>query len=219
MTRIFSSLALLAFSLLVANLLLGLSAGDYNGAARRLVEAQREVAAASKSLHASASETKAAKERLRVLAEEVRPTVQRAQTHMWLGVAAALVNVLVNSITITYFIGTSRWVREVAETYHLNPEYVRRSSALKRSTFPWALGAILIILGLVALGAASDPSASVEDSSQWVTPHYVTALVGVGLIGWSFLVQARSLAANYDAINEIIADVQRIRQEYGLAVE
>jgi hypothetical protein len=218
LTRIFSSLALLAFALLVVNLVLGLWTGDYNGAAARLLEAQREIAAgklAPNPRHA----VDAAKENLRRVADEVRPVVGRAHLHMWLGIAAALVNVLVNSIAITYFIGTTRWCREVVETYHLDLNYVRHSNALKRRTFPLALGAILTILGIVALGGASDPGSGMTEASKWATFHYTAALVGVGLIGWSYLVQAQNIAANYQIINRIIAEVHQIREEHGLAVE
>ena len=78
--------------------------------------------------------------------------------HMLLGQAAALVAVLVNSITITYFIGTSRWCKEVCETYRLPAELAERSTRLKRSTFPWALAGILAVIVIVGLGAAADPS-------------------------------------------------------------
>jgi hypothetical protein len=219
LTRIFSTLALLAFLLLALNLALGLATGDYNGAAAQLLEAQRNIQVAGRSPLASTPQTQTARAEMVALADEVRPIVGRARLHMLVGIAAALVNVLVNSITVTYFIGTTRWCREVAETYHLNPDYIQRSNALKRQTFPMALGAIMIILAIVALGGASDPSAGLTDSAKWVLAHYTTALVGVGLIGWSFLTQARNIAENSRLINEIVADVQRIRLEHGLAVE
>jgi hypothetical protein len=219
LNRIFSTLALLAFLLLAVNLALGLSTGDYNAAAAQLLEVQRNIQVAGRSRLASAAETEAAKAELIALADEMHPIVRRARLHRLVGIAAALVNVLVNSIAVTYFIGTTRWCREVVETYHLNPEYIRRSNALKRRTFPMALGAILMILAIVALGGAADPSAGLTDSASWVLAHYTTALVGVALIGWSFLTQARTIAENAHLINEIVADVQRIRLEHGLAVE
>ncbi|MBW3596823.1 MAG: hypothetical protein KY475_06050 [Planctomycetes bacterium] len=219
MTRIFSSLALFAFLLLVLSVALGLSTGDYNASADRILEAQREVEAVARAPDTSLEKRKAARGKLVAVAAEVEPAVNFAHLHMLVGIAAALVTVLVNSITVTYFIGTTRWVREVAETYRLNPDYTRRSDALKRSTFPWALGAILTILGVIALGAASDPSSGVQDSAEWVAWHYAVAVAGVAFIGWSFLTQARNLAANYQVITEVVADVRRIRQEHGLLVE
>jgi hypothetical protein len=218
LTRIFSTLALLAFTLLTFNLILGLTTGDYNGAAARLLAAQREIAAGRFSDDAPKT-TAAAREDLQRLADEVRPVVHRAHLHMWIGIAAALVNVLVNSITITYFIGTTRWCREVVETYHLDWDYARRSNALKRRTFPLTLGAILAILGIVALGGASDPSSGMTEATKWVAIHYTAALVGVALIGWSYLVQAQNIAANYQIINQIVGEVHQIREQHGLAVE
>ena len=78
--------------------------------------------------------------------------------HMLLGAGGALVAILVNSITVTYFIGTSRWCKEVCETYRLPPQLAQQSTRLKRSTFPWAVLGILSVIAVVALGAAADPS-------------------------------------------------------------
>ena len=54
------------------------------------------------------------------------PQVLRWGTvHRLSGVLAALLVVLVNSMAVTYFIGTGRWCREVVETYGLDPEIGR----------------------------------------------------------------------------------------------
>ena len=62
--------------------------------------------------------------------------LQAATVHRLMGVATAMVVVLVNSIAVTYFIGTGRWCKEVVETYRLDSDLVRRSSAFKRGPFP-----------------------------------------------------------------------------------
>ncbi|HEY2893422.1 MAG TPA: hypothetical protein VGJ16_04395, partial [Pirellulales bacterium] len=62
-----------------------------------------------------------------------------ATVHRLMGIATALAVVLVNSIVVTYFIGTGRWCKEVCETYALQPDLIRRSTMLKRRTFPWAV--------------------------------------------------------------------------------
>src|SRR5215831_2165281 len=84
-------------------------------------------------------------------------TLRWAMVHRLLGVAAALAVVLVDSIVVTYFIGTNRWCKEVVETYQLHPELIDRSVALKRRTFPWALVSMLVVVGVGTLGAAADP--------------------------------------------------------------
>ena len=78
------------------------------------------------------------------------------RAHFLAGVFSSLVVVLVNCISMTYFIGTSRWCKEVADTYRLDQQLVRRSATLKRRTFPWALLSVLSMVGVSSLGAAAD---------------------------------------------------------------
>src|SRR3989304_423650 len=65
-------------------------------------------------------------------------TLNWATVHRLAGIAAALAVVFVESVIVTYFIGTSRWCQEVVETYQLPAELARQSNRLKRRTFPWA---------------------------------------------------------------------------------
>ena len=88
------------------------------------------------------------------------PAILRWGTvHRLTGVLTALVVVLVNSLTVTYFIGTGRWCREVVEVYGLDQAFVTRSAKLKRSAFPFAMAGMLAIVAIVALGGAADPAA------------------------------------------------------------
>jgi uncharacterized membrane protein len=73
-----------------------------------------------------------------------------ATIHRLTGVAAALGVVFVHSLIVTYFIGTTRWCREVVETYRLDTGLVRASNQLKRRTFPWALAGMLAVVGIIA---------------------------------------------------------------------
>lgn len=145
--------------------------------------------------------------------------VQRWGTmHRLVGVATGLATVLVNSISVTYFIGTSRWCKEVAETYGLDPEWVRRGNALKRQTFPWALASMLAVLGIIALGGAADPATGRATSESWAIWHLLGALAGFALIATSFVAQWINIAANHELIEQVLAEVRRIRQERGLEV-
>src|SRR4029079_700936 len=128
--------------------------------------------------------------------------------------------VLVNSITITYFIGTSRWCKEVCETYGLRAELIERSTRLKRSTFPWALTGIVSVILIVGLRAAADPSgANWPRSAQFVLPHYLAAMIGLAVIAGAFWVQISRIADNYGVIEEILARVQSIGASKNLPVE
>ena len=138
--------------------------------------------------------------------------------HRMFGIASALVVVLVNSIAVTYFVGTSRWCREVVETYGLNAELVRRSAVLKRRAFPWAVSAMLVVVGVSALGAAADPATRRPWTADWVLPHLIGALVGFAFIAWAFLQEWLQIREHHAVITDILGDVRRIRQEQGLEV-
>ena len=147
-------------------------------------------------------------------------TQRWATVHRLSGLAAALLIVLVNSIVVTYFVGTSRWCKEVVSTYPIEPALAERSARLKRRTFPIALSSMLIIVGVVALGGAADPAASLEmpplGGVTWAQFHLLGSLIGIALVGWSFLVQRGYIEINGEIIERMLDEVRRIRSERGL---
>jgi hypothetical protein len=143
-------------------------------------------------------------------------TLHWATVHRLTGVAAALAVVFVESVVVTYFIGTSRWCKEVVEAYGLDPSMVAASNRLKRRTFPWALGGMLAVVAVIALGAASDPGARLPNTQDWADVHLIGSIAGVLFIGWSFVVAWNNVFANHGIIQEILADVARIRRDRGL---
>ena len=153
------------------------------------------------------------------LHDDHSPDMRRwATVHRLSGVAAALTVVLVHSIVITYFIGTSRWCKEVGEAYSLEPSFLRRSTQLKRKTFPWAVIGMLTVVGVAALGAAADPATGQPHTRDWVTPHLLGALTGVAFIGYTFFVEWCNIEANHKVISDVLVEVKRIRAEKGLEV-
>jgi amino acid transporter len=143
-------------------------------------------------------------------------TLVWARVHRLGGVAAALAVVLVNSIVVTYFVGTSRWVKEVSESYRLDPKFVAESNRIKRRTFPWATMSMLAVVGLIALGGACDPSTGQPNTEAWVTPHLMGAFVVLGFLGWASIVEWNNIHANQQVIAAVLEEVKRIREERGL---
>lgn len=148
-----------------------------------------------------------------------------ATVHRLTGIAAGLCVLLANSVVVTYFVGTSRWAKEVSETYRLDDSYARRSNQLKRKTFPWAVLGMLTIVAITALGGAADPASSFSvkpiqnvtgGNLAWAEVHLLGALVGLAVIVFGFYRMANNIAANLTVINEIMAEVRRIRTERGL---
>ena len=145
-------------------------------------------------------------------------TLHLATAHRLLGIAAALGVVFVESVIATYFIGTSRWCKEVSEAYGLEPELAGKSARLKRRNFPWSLISILVVIGVGALGAAADPATVRPGTESWVIVHLLGALAGFAFIALAFFIQGQRIVANHAVIEEIMAQVRRIREERGLEV-
>jgi len=139
--------------------------------------------------------------------------------HMLTGTAAALAVVFVHSIAITYFIGTSRWCKEVTETYRLEPSSLRRSAQLKRQTFPWCVVGMLTVVVVGALGAASDPGTGRADTASWAGIHNIAAMSGMAIVGWTYFRAWLNIVANQGVIQEIVDAVALVRQERGLDPE
>ncbi len=212
--RIFLALALFAVTLLLVNIAIGFSIGDLNATARRFVEARQELGRLERR-RAPEEKLRAAEQQVEAAATALEPVRRRYGVHSLCGIAAALVTVLVNSVTVTYFVGTSRWCREVVETYQLDPHLAAQSQQLKRRAFPWAVAGMLMMIVLVALGAASDPGANYEGAANWITIHMMAAILGTALVAFSFLQQLRYITANYAVIRTILSLVQDRRGEAG----
>lgn len=224
MARIFSVLAVLAVLLLAVNFAVGLWIGDFNTPALEYKAAFRKFEDVRRSRRATPDEVAKARQAVNEAEARVKTPRSRKTIHFYLGVASSLLAMLVSSITVTYFVGTSRWCREVVETYKLPAELAARSARLKRRTFPWAVAAMLVIVGIAALGGLSDPSTPVSQENPelplaMVTWHYVGAMLGMLFVAWSFWVQLGRIAENYQVIDDILRAVERVRKERGLPTE
>lgn len=224
MVRIFLGLSALALLLLIGNLALGLMTGDYNGIFAEVERASTPLRAKKADLYKQTPlPTEAVKQVDQELADAYAPLQSPKEwvgAHVLLGIAAALVTVLVNSISVTYFIGTARWVREVVETYGMAPELSLRCDALKASTFPWSFGGIVAVLLLAGLGAASHPGARFTTAAaEWVLWHHIAAWLIVVVEAYAFWVQGECIGANHALIDEVLDEVERIRRARGLPIE
>lgn len=148
-----------------------------------------------------------------------RAILRWGTVHRLSGVFAAIMVVLVNSMAVTYFIGTGRWCREVAETYGLSATVHERARAIKRAAFPWSVLGMLSVVGIVALGGAADPSTGRPGSQDWVTPHLVGAIGLAALIAWCFQSQLPRIRRQQALIEEVLAEVREIRRARGLETE
>jgi hypothetical protein len=143
-------------------------------------------------------------------------TLHSATVHRLTGTAAALGVVFVESVIATYFIGTGRWCKEVAETYGLDLAPVRTSNRLKRRAFAWSLLGMLTIVGVISLGAAADPATGRPNTQFWTNYHFAGAFGGLLLVAWTYVAAWNLICANQRVIEEIAAKVAGIRRDRGL---
>ncbi|MBI1901669.1 MAG: hypothetical protein HYS13_11245 [Planctomycetia bacterium] len=194
MNRIFPVLALVAAAFLVAAMIVGLNV---------------DVATRSVGIDALAPGVSASS------AQQPRDD-QVFRLHFLLGVASGIVVMLVHGIAVTYFIGTSRWCKEVVAAYSLDPELAKRSARLKRRTFPLALFCMLVVVAIAALGAAEDTRVPEVLDIAWSDLHYVAAFAGLALMLAANYFQWLAMCDNQRVIEEIAAEVKRVRHERGL---
>jgi hypothetical protein len=139
------------------------------------------------------------------------PNVPTYLLHFYLGLFAILLNLGVHCLVFIYFLGTGRWVKEVAEAYQLPdiplPKLTRE---LKRWTFPVALLAMLVPITVAVAGEG-------VRSSGWPWYfHFSLALVTLLVCTWAFVIEYRNVSINAVVISDVMKEVDRIRVERGL---
>lgn len=212
MARIFSALAVFSLLLLLANIVLGFALGDLGASARAYELARREAHELATERAKSRAEIVIAEQKKDARLEQLRQRHERFQPHFWLGIASSVIAILVNCVSVTYFIGTSRWCQEVVTAYGLNETLVQRSRQLKRRSFPFAFLAICTVLVIASLGAASDPGASLSSPASWVLPHLFAAMAGTAVIAVGYYFQAIAVGKNYELIQQILDEAERVRE-------
>ncbi|MFT7640012.1 MAG: hypothetical protein ACI9G1_001750 [Pirellulaceae bacterium] len=214
--RIYFGLSLFAISMLIVANISGYWVGDYVGAANDLLKVQRETHGIEHSSTATREQIEEARDRRVKQSAIFEPIAQRRTMHTLISIAAALVTVLVNSITVTYFIGTGKWCHEVVEAYRLEDELIERSGRLKSRAFPWSIFGICMVLVMSMLGAVSDPGVSLDKAVGWLTWHHIIAILGTLGTAIAFFMQIGKIGANYELIDEILQQVRKERQRRGL---
>jgi len=138
--------------------------------------------------------------------------------HFLLALATSVVVLFQNGVVVTYFIGTSRWCREVVATYRLAPALAAESDRLKRQTFPFSAANMLLVVALVSLGAAADPATAVPTIGgvRWADIHLVGVLAALVFMAYATFVQWENIRAHQQVIETILDRVRTIRASRGL---
>lgn len=131
--------------------------------------------------------------------------------HVLLGLAAGTTTLGLHCLVFIYFLGTGRWVKEVAGAYSIPDQPLPRTTReLKRRAFPAALYAMLVPIAASAAGAGV---ATLEWSWAY---HASLAVATLGVNVWAFWVEYGCVKVNVSIIDEVMREVDRIREARGL---
>jgi hypothetical protein len=131
--------------------------------------------------------------------------------HLYLGLIAVIAALGVHGLIFIYFLGTGRWVKEVAIAYRIPDQPLPKlTRELKRKAFPPALAAMLVPIAAAAAGAGV--------ATQLLTwpLHATLAVVAILVNIWAFTVEYQCVAINAGVIDDVMREVDRIRAERGL---
>jgi hypothetical protein len=134
-----------------------------------------------------------------------------ALVHFTLGLYTVIGNLGLHCLIFIYFLGTGRWVKEVALAYDLPDEPLPKlTRELKRKTFPPALFAMLVPIAAAAAGTGAR-----LQEWPWAV-HASLAVAGLLVNAWAFAVEYRNVRTNAGVLDEVLREVDRIRASRGL---
>jgi hypothetical protein len=142
--------------------------------------------------------------------------------HLLAGLCALLVTSLVHAIVLTYFMGTGRWLEETTTAYKLDWKWYQESKKLKYRTILLMMVCFLMLIATGAFGAAADPASAVGFRGFWGfsggAVHMTIALITWGINLLVNVYQFQVLTRNGELVEDVLAEVKRIRIENGLSV-
>ncbi len=120
-----------------------------------------------------------------------------AARHVRLAIPAFIFGTMAHSMTMFYFIGTGKVVREAAAEHGLDGSWVEETRSYKRRTFGWAtytLGAIVLV---PILGGAVDTGLL----PAWV--HGGLGVVTVAMAGWASYLEIVCISRNLTLLDRL----------------
>lgn len=131
--------------------------------------------------------------------------------HFLCGLGGAISTLMVHCLIFTYFLGTGRWVKEVAIAYKIPDEpWPKLTRELKRWTFPPALIAMLVTIATAAAGAGAQ-------LQEWAWQvHFTLATCALLINVWASRIEYCNVKRNSEVLDQVMAEVDRIRAAAGL---
>jgi len=153
----------------------------------------------------------------------INPEVtSRIDSHMLCGLGALIFATLVHAISLTYFMGTGRWIEETSNAYSLGDSFYKKNQSIKYSTLPGLVACIVLLIATGALGAIADPRSMVSlDGTFGLSGrqfHFFGAILTAIANVLTNFTQFVAISRNTNVVDSVLQEVHRIREERGLPV-
>jgi hypothetical protein len=130
--------------------------------------------------------------------------------HFYLGLFSVLSTLALHCLVFIYFLGTGRWVKEVALAYRLpDAPLPRLTRDLKRRTFPVALLAMVVPITTAVAGGGQN------QGWPWEI-HFGLGCATLLVNAWAFAVERRNVQINAGVLDDVLREVDCIRAAHGL---
>ncbi len=126
--------------------------------------------------------------------------------HFLVALLTIVMTLMVHGIVYTYFLGTGKWVKEVARVYQLPDWTWGQATRNKRRTFPFVLGGMMLIGATAWLGAAADTIRGF--GGLW---HLAVAAATLGFTLGAFAFEYVSIVAQARLLLEVKEQADRLR--------
>ena len=140
--------------------------------------------------------------------------------HMLIGMGALTFGILVHAISLTYFMGTGRWIEETSNAYGLGDELYNKSQKIKYGTLPGLTTSVGLLIATGAFGAVADPATQISLDGflgmSGATIHFGVAITTLVVNGLTNFTQFVAISKNSLVVESVLAEVRRIRTERGL---
>jgi len=140
---------------------------------------------------------------------------QSVSLHLLVALGAALLCLLVHAISLTYFMGTGRWIEETSEAYRLGEAPRQQNIRFKYQVVPGMLACIVLVIATGALGVLSDPGATRGKPLPSMI-HFSMACLTLGANIFVSWLQYSAISRNGELVDAIVQEVRAIRQAKGL---
>jgi hypothetical protein len=133
-------------------------------------------------------------------------------SHILLGLLGSFAVLGTHCLVITYFLGTGRLIKEACLAYGFPDDgWPRQTRDIKRSNTPWAILAMLVTITTAATGMGR----YMREWPAWL--HAAGAALTLAINAWAWRREHHNLRKNVRILDEMFAEVDRVRAEHGLA--